>query len=291
MQVPRTALACVLLILASAPRVHAQEPLAAARQLYASAEYETALGVLNDLAAGSATPEERQTIDLYRALCLLAVGRTVDAERAIEAMIAQDPLYRPADDMSPRMRTAFSDARKRVLPAIVQQHYSEAKSAFDKKEFAAAATGFRRVLDVLDDPDVMQAAAQPPLSDVRTLASGFHDLSVKAIPAPIPIAPAPPVSVAARIYVAEDQDVVPPVAIRQELPRFPDVVRIAMRGVLEVVIGETGTVESATMVAPTVANYDRMVLSAANAWVYYPATVDRTPVKFRKRIQINISAP
>ena len=291
MQVGRTTAACVLVILAGASRVHAQEPLAAARQLYASAEYENALGVLDGLTAATYTREDRQAIELYRALCLLAVGRRVDADHAIEAMVTQDPLYRPADDLSPRMRTAFSDARKRMLPSIVQQHYNEAKSAFDRKEFAAAVSGFKRVMDVLSDPDMAQAASQPPLSDVRTLASGFHDLSLKAIPPLIQVEPAPVVALAPRIHVAEDRNVVPPVAIKQELPRFPEVVRAGIKGVLEIVIGETGIVESATIMAPTTASYDRMVLAAANTWLYYPATIDRKPVKFRKRIQINISAP
>ena len=287
----RTAVACVLVILASAPRVHAQEPLAAARQLYASAEYENALGVLDGLSAGTHTDEDRQAIELYRALCLLAVGRRAEADRAIEAMVTRDPLYRPADDLSPRMRTAFGDARKRMLPSIVQQAYNEAKGAFDRKEFTAAASGFKRVMDVLNDPEVAQAASQPPLSDVRTLADGFHDLSLKAIPPLIQVEAPPVVAVAPRIHVAEEKGVVPPVAIKQDLPRFPEVVRAGIKGVLEIVIGETGIVESAAMVSPTVASYDRMVLAAAQSWLYYPATIDRKPVKFRKRIQINIAVP
>ena len=106
-------------------------------------------------------------------------------------IIARDPLYQPGDDLSPRMRTAFSEAKKRLLPSIVQQQYADAKGAFDRKEFESAASGFRRVMDALNDPDMGSAASKPPLADLRTLAAGFHDLSVKAIPpAPTP-APAP----------------------------------------------------------------------------------------------------
>jgi len=294
-QVARIGVACLVMMLATAPRLHAQEPLETARQLYASAEYDDALRLLDGIPVALYSREDRQAIELYRALCLLAVGRRADFDRAVEAMIAQDPLYRPADDISPRMRAAFSDARQRVLPAVVQQHYNEARSAFERKEFAAAASLFERVVDVLNDPDITSAAAQPPLSDLRTLAGGFHDLSVKAIPPPpppAPVAPPPPVDLPPRIHTAEERNVAPPIAVRQELPRFPGAVRPGgIKGVIEIVIDEEGSVESSTIVASTGATYDKLLQAAATRWVYAPATVDGTPVKFRKRIQVNISGP
>lgn len=288
----RTVVVCFVMILVTAPRLQTQDPLAAARQLYASAEYENALSLLDGLAIGSYSREDRQAVELYRALCLLAVGRRGDAERVIETMIAQDPFYRPADDLSPRMRSAFSDARKRVLPAIVQQHYNEAKGAFDRKEFAVAASSFKRVADVLNDPDMAATVSQPPLSDLRMLAAGFHDLSVKAIPPPPPPPPPAPVNLPPRIYTGEERNLVPPVAIRQDLPRFPGAVRPGgIRGVVEVIINEDGAVESSSMMVPTVASYDKLLLGAAAKWVYYPATLEGKPVKFRKRIQVNVAEP
>lgn len=284
--------ACVVMMLATAPRLHTQEPLAAARQLYTAAEYEEALRVLDGLPP-AALREERQTAELYRALCLLALGRRADADRALEALVTHDPLYRLADDLSPRLRAAFTDARRRVVPALVQQQYSEAKHAFDRKEFVSAASGFKRVVDVLSDADLAQAVSQPPLSDVRTLAAGFHDLSLKAI-APPPPPPPPPVPVALppAIYTGEEPNVTPPVAIRQELPRFPGAVRPGgVKGVIEVVIDEEGSVASAVMLVPTMPSYDKMLLTATARWLYYPATRDGKPVKFRKRIQITINEP
>jgi len=202
----RIALAVLFGILA-APPLHAQDPLATARDLYASAQYDEALSVLDHLADGALPNEQRQSIDLYRSLCLLAVGRRDDADRAIEAIIARDPLYRPDADLPPRTRTAFSDVKKRVLPAVVQQRYDEAKSTFERGEFESAAAAFQRVIEALDDPDIGDAAVQPPLSDLRTLATGFHSLSVKSIPPPPPPppppapapAPEPPVNLPPRI--------------------------------------------------------------------------------------------
>jgi len=292
MRPPRILAACVVIMLATAPRLHTQEPLAAARQLYAAAEYEEALRVLDTLPP-AALRDERQGVELYRALCLLALGRRADADRALEVLVTHDPMYRPTDDLSPRLRVAFTDARRRVLPAVVQQQYSEAKTAYDRKAFADAAAGFRRVVDVLNDPDMSPSASLPPLSDLRTLASGFHDLSVKAIAPPPPPPPPPdPVVVPPRIYTGEERGVVPPVAIRQELPRFPGAVRPGgVKGVVEVLIDEEGGVESAAMLVSTVPSYDKLLLTAASRWLYYPATADGKPVKFRKRIQVTINEP
>jgi hypothetical protein len=131
-----------------------------------------------------------QSIDLYRSLCLLAVGRRDDADSAIEAIVARDPLYRPDVDLPPRTRAAFSDVKKRVLPTLVQQQYGEAKSAFEREEFETAAATFQRVIAALDDPDIRPPPRCPPLADLRTLAVGFHDLSAKSIPPPLPPPPA-----------------------------------------------------------------------------------------------------
>jgi TonB family protein len=297
MRITSTAVTCLVILLLTAARLHAQDTLATARDLYASAEYDNALKLLERLSATSG--EEQQSIDLYRSLCLLAVGRNQDAERSIETIIARDPLYRPNDELSPRMRNAFSDAKRRVLPAIVQQQYAEAKGAFERKEFETAAFGFKRVVEALNDPDMGVAAKQPPLSDLRTLAAGFHDLSVKGIPPPPPPAPvavappaAAPVRLPPRIYTGEERNVVPPRVVVQTLPKYPGAVPPrGVTGVVEIVINEGGAVESAAMVVPVTSSYDKMVMTAATKWQYQPAMMNGTPVKFRKRIQITVMPP
>jgi hypothetical protein len=287
--------ACTVAVLVlSGPRLHAEDSLEAARQLYASAEYTSALTMLNALATGESPREERRTIALYRTLCLLAVGRGAEADRAIEAMVSMDPLYRPdADDIPPRMRTAISEARKRMLPAILQERYKESKAAFDRQDFAHAASGFKEMLDGLADSDIAIAASQSPLTDLKTLAVGFYELSSKAlVPVAIPTAvveaPPPPVVQAPKLYSSEDRNVVPPQAIRQQIPAFPGRVTLPKTGVLEVVIDKDGTVESAMMRVPVNPQYDRMTTAAAKAWQYQPATVDGAPVKFVKRINVTL---
>jgi TonB family protein len=289
---PMALVSLVGVLLVAAP-LHAQDRIAAARELYASAQYDEALEVLGRLSA-EAPSTDRQSIDLYRTLCLFAVGRRDEANRTIEAIIARDPLYRPGADLSPRTQTAFSDARKRLLPAIVQQQYAEAKGAFDRKEYEAAAAAFTRVLATLNDRDIGPVAQQPPLSDLHTLAAGFRDLSVKAIPPPPPPpppAPAPaPVNLPPRIYNGAEARVRPPVTIAQDLPKYPGPVPVTgLKGVVEVVINEAGAVESAVMVAPVGNTYDKMLLAAASRWQFAPAMANGAPVKFRKRVQINIA--
>jgi TonB family protein len=251
------------------------------------------------LSSEAPATDVRQSIDLYRTLCLLAIGRPEDASRTIEAIIARDPLFRPGDDLPPRTRAAFSEAKSRVLPTVVQQLYAEAKSTFERNEFESAAALFERVMAALNDPDLGVAARQSPLADLRTLAAGFRDLSLKAIPPPPPppapepepepepVAPAPP-----RIYAGDEPGVRLPVTIAQDMPRYPGIVPLnGLRGLIEVVIDEKGAVESAAMVAPVTSAYDKILLTAASRWRFQPATIDGTPVKFRKRIQIFIAPP
>jgi TonB family protein len=289
-----TVCAVVAFVLGTAVSLHAQS-LVAARELYAAAEYTDALSMLDALAVRDHSQEDRRAIELYRTLCFLAVGRRADADRAIEALVTQDPLFRPAsDDIPPRMRMAFTETRKRLLPSILQQKYTDAKAAFDRGEFSEAVEAFKQVLAGLGDPDVGAAASQPPLSDLRTLATGFHDLALKAVMPPPTAAlpePAAPVVDTVRIYGIGDPKVVAPIAIVQRVPPFRGKVLKEGAGVLEVVIDETGAVESARMRVPLNSTYDRSVVEAAKNWQYQPATLDGVPVRFRKLVQVSLVPP
>ena len=290
-------LVAIALLLVPIP-ARAQDSVAAARDLYASAAYDEALSVLNGLDVSSRPASDRLQVNQYRAFCLVALRRTDEAEKAIEAVVADEPMYHPStSDASPRLISAFATVRQRVLPGIVQQKYAHAKAAFDRKEFAAAASEFDQVLQMYSDADLRDAGARAPLSDLRTLASGFRDLAVQAIPPPpvvaaAPMAPAPPPKPAApmpnRIYNLSDAGVVPPVILRQELPPFPVGAAPAGQGVLEVIINEQGTVDAAQMRVAMNPRYDSVVLTATRTWKFKPATVNGMPVKFRKLVTISV---
>jgi len=299
MKALKTWLVAAAALLAAVTVASAQAPapvssLATARTLYASAEYGGALDMLNGLVTQTPAGPERQAIELYRALCLVAVGNNAEAVKVIDAMIVQDPLYRPAaDDVPPRLRSAFTDARKRLVPGLVQQRYVAAKASFDKKDYAAAAKGFSQVLAGLNDPDLESASSQPPLSDLKMLATGFNDLAAKAIAPPPPPAPAAPSAEAMvdrtpRIYSPSDTEVVPPVTVRQEVPQYPGRVLVGGSLMMDVIIDVDGSVESATMGGQPNPAYDRLLLQAAKTWQYRPATLNGRPVKYRKRIQLTL---
>jgi len=284
-------------LMVSTTPVIAQDSLAGARDLYAAAAYDDALMVLNRLKVTDRSVEESRSIELYRAFCLLALGRTADAEQALAAVITSQPSYRPSDaDMSPRVRAAFADARRKTLPGIAAEKYAQAKAEYDQKQFASAADGFKKVLDLAADPDLAPVANQPPLSDVKTLANGFYELAVKAavlppLPTPAPTPAPAPASLpqpkpANRVYGVADPDVLPPIAIRQVLPAFPGPVVPEGTGSLEVIIDENGSVILAAMRAPVHPLYDNLAVSSAKTWRYKPATVDGVAVKYRKIVQI-----
>jgi hypothetical protein len=276
----------------------AKDPLASARELYASARYDEALAVLNDLepTEASSPMAERKSIEQYRSLCLLALGRGTEAETAIGAVINADPTYQPSEaDASPRVRSAFTEVRQRLLPDIATARYQAAKATFDKKDYKNAVDQFQQVVALLNDPDMGGR-----LSDVKTLATGFLDLAVSAMapppaPKPQPVAPSPapvvPKPDPNRVYTGADRGVTPPIAIRQEVPRLPTQLLQSARdhGILDLVIDEHGRVSSITVREPIEPHYDADLMTAARSWHYQPATLDGQPVKFRKLIQINVA--
>src|SRR5262245_4153848 len=293
------ALALLVAAVVSIP-TRAADSLTTARDLYAAAAYEDALALLDTLQLGDHEAEERGAIEQYRAYCLLALGRSADAEQAIAAVVTSTPLYKPSGaDASPRVRSAFTEVRRRMLPSIIQQRYAAAKEAFDRKNFAVAAALFTEVVDAMADPDVADMAKQPALADLRVLAIGFRDLSVTAaMPPPVPVrettAPAPAaltaaaVTAAPRIYSASDAAVLPPAVIKQTLPPFPAQYPAANRGVLELLIDENGVVESAAMRESVNPRYDPQLVAASKSWQYRPALLNGKPVKYRKMVQVDV---
>jgi TonB family protein len=300
--------------LAADPTIAAgQDELARAKTLYASAAYDEALAVLDSLphesSDGSATEAAQ-----YRVFCLLALDRTGEARKAIEDIVNADPSYRPSDTQtSPRIRNVFQEVRRTFLPVLVQRRYAEAKAAFDRKD-ARAATEFDRVLALLDDPDLPSAAA---LADLRTVATGFRDLTkavVLAAPAGEPLAPAAravagPVPSDAQTAVAalpagrpaapgkapQGTPIVPPVALFQPLPPWsPPKNNERPRdfaGTLEVVIDESGNVASVRLPKSVHPLYDAELLKMARTWKFKPGTLNGSPTAYTKILEIQLHSP
>ena len=287
-----------------------QGPLGAAKDLYASARYDEALSVLNGLRLGDGV--DRRSVEQYRSLCLLALGRSGEAENAIAAVVTADPTYQPGEsEASPRVRATFTDVRKRLLPQIATTRYQTAKASYDRKEWPAAEEQFKLVLSLIDDPDTGGR-----LADLRVLTMGFLELSARAAapPPPPPPSPAPapepapavkataapvepaPVAVPARpvagkIYTADDPMISPPTVIKQPIPAVTANVAAMSRarGLLDIVIDQEGRVINMTIRGSIHPNYDKQLLVAARDWKYKPATLNGEPVPFRKLIQIAVN--
>jgi tetratricopeptide (TPR) repeat protein len=271
------------------------DPLLVLRQLYAAADYEAALAEAERL-AGNADDSRRLDLERYRALCYLALGRVDRAEAAIEHVFRTDPAYEPDEEEPPRVRAAFASVRVRVLPEVVRATYAEAKAHYERKQYADAISGFERALGILDSIE----SSDPALADLRTLTTGFLDLSRAAsalaasappvTPAPSepspPSEPPPPAPTPTSIGEA-----VPPVAISQVLPpwnpaSFGSQYQSEFRGAVEVTIDENGAVVAAKIVEPIHPAYDPLMIEAATRWRYVPARLDGRPVASTKRVDV-----
>lgn len=292
------ALALTTMLAQGPAATSAADDLSAVKDLYASASFEEAL---TRLASAEDRLGKEQT-EQYRALCLLGLGRTEEAESSLERMVAAKPLYSiPESDVSPRLVAMFREVRKRMLPGAARDLYAKAKADYDAKQYAAAASQFRDMLAVINDSDMGDGAAS--LSDLKMLGEGFLKLAdgevvaaaraaqaAAAARAAVVTPSAPVVPRAPAIYSADDASVVAPVDVERRLPMWNPPTVMARtteyRGVLEIVVNERGTVESAVLRKPVAPTYDPVLLVAAKSWKFQPATRDGVPVKYRKDIDI-----
>jgi hypothetical protein len=232
-------------------------------------------------------------IDRYRALCLIALGRSAEADQAIETTVTLDPLYQPAAaDASPRVRAAFAAVRRRVLPTVVRSLYASSKAAYDRQAFAEAADGLDKTIRVIDNLE----GSNPELGDLRMLASGFLDLSKAAIAKPsVPPPPAPTPAQVSLVDAPVALGPAPPlplsnvVAKRQDLPQLPFSLagtKGQYRGTVEVEINEAGNVVGARVIQSVHVLYDPLLLVAARDWKYEPARINGRPTAVRKRVEV-----
>jgi hypothetical protein len=267
------------------------DSLGAARELYVAAAYEDALVMLNGL-RGSDRREEKSLVERYRAFCLLALGRAREADSAIEAAVAAAPLVQPSEaEVSPSIRSTFREVRRSALPAIIERQYAEAKAAFDRKD-PTAAERFTQVVQLIDDADLERIANQPPLSQLRVMATDFLLLSAPKpspppaqlraaqAPAGAPLLPPAAPRDAAQIYGPDDPNVTPPALVRQSFAALSDVFS-PRPGAVEIVVDETGAVIAVMTKVSVNALYDRLALATAKTWRYRPAVRDGVAVKFR----------
>jgi tetratricopeptide (TPR) repeat protein len=294
----RAAVAAVFVIFVLPGVIWAQESIQVAQTLYASASYDEALALLDRLQGQQLPPEDVRSVQQSRALCLLALGRSQDAEVAIAAVANTDPLYRPDESTaSPRVRTAFRDVRMRLLPGIIKSRYNAARGLYDEQRWPEAVAALREVQALAADQDLTDEQRKE-VAEYKVLTEGFLKLAETAAappppPAPdaqptaAPAAPAPPAADYDRVFDSTDEAVTPPVTIRQEMPRWVrGGIPLPGPGTIEVIISKTGAIERATIIQTMVTFYDRQVLDATKSWKYHPAQLDGRPIRFKKQIRV-----
>src|SRR6185436_6154792 len=102
--------------------------------------------------------------------------------------------------------------------------------------------------------------------------------------------------VGATIYSASDRDVTPPLATYPRLPAAPpDGIPAAAVSTLELLVNETGEVESVRLRGEPAQLADALLatmnLSAAKTWRFAPAVKEGRPVRYRKVVQVWRTAP
>jgi TonB family protein len=291
-------LAGLVVITASVRTAYAGVDLARAKELYEAAAYEEALAALNGVTGETTT--DRVNVEQYRALCLIALGRLPEAERAITALVAADPGYVPSASVaSPRVLAMVADVRKREIPAVARRMMDQGRTAFQRKDVAAALENFEMVLKLVDDP-VM--AGRPEVDDLRVLARGFVDLAAatpvaaltaksateRPVPEEVP-APAPP-----PVKPPMPAIIVPAVVIQQTMPRWEPPAAFATieyKGTIRIVVGADGKVKSAVVEEPSHPAYDARLIAAASTWLYKPATRNGEPIESERVIPVHLMPP
>ncbi|HEY3159415.1 MAG TPA: energy transducer TonB [Vicinamibacterales bacterium] len=272
----------------------ADEPLSDAKALFAAASFDGALAALDRLdSANAARPEALE----YKVLCLLALGRSADAQKITETLVTTVPTFAPADtDLSPKFLELLTETRRRIVPTIARRLFADARDQYRSKNNADATRVFQQVMTLAGDR-VWRDTAEA--EDLRTLASGFLELlDGAAAPAPKaaaeppppaapPVVPPSPASIAAALGQLEA-----PVPIRQTMPRWvaPDRVS-AMRtfhGTIKVRIGVDGRVVDAMIATPTHPDYDKLLLDVARTWLYKPALRNGQPIEVEKVVDFNL---
>lgn len=287
----RTFLQAGLIALALLTNAYAgvQEPqidrLGEARKLYESAEYVRALSTLERIEPAAMSPAQARDRLVYQALCLLALEDQAALDAKIQEIVQTDPFFDPGSAVPPRLRTLLGETRERLRPSLVQAHYQSGKERFDAGDHASAVREFTRAIQLAEGapPDGRDAAM---IADIKLVAEGFRDLARRALEAP----PAP---------ASENgpAGVVPPTAIRQDMPAWPASLSGSLGqwgdslvGVLQIVVTKTGAVGSVTLVKRIHPVYDALLIAAAKEWRYQPATLNGEPIEFVKRLNVKITA-
>ena len=270
------------------PRSVARPAQGAARRVAAELEQRPEAGRSRDTAPVS-TPPAPSSLAVSRATvlnadspdaaarqgaALLASGRAEDAQRVFDSIVLANPLYQlDAARSTPEAVAALEASRRDILPALARRDYMNARAALDAGDYDRALTEGSRIATMLADYD-RDAAFTALRSAVQQLVARASVVKAREDE---------------RIYTEADESVTPPAPLSRQLPAtLPFGITNLTVGTLEMLISREGEVETVKLHTPLNRYHERMIVSAAKAWRYRPASKDGRPVRFRLITTINL---
>ena len=196
------------------------------------------------------------------------------ARMAFDARVLTDPLYQlDSTQATPQAVAALRESKRLLLPGIAKREYLRGQTEFQAGEYTAAIRTLERAVRLMGDSDFgpvpleLRERVQQLLTEVRA-ARTLEDN---------------------RVYTMADLTVIPPIEQGRQLPEStPAGIPAAKIGQLEMVIGRNGLVEIVKLHTPLNRYHERMIVSAAKAWRYLPATKNGEPVRFRMFRAVNL---
>jgi hypothetical protein len=198
----------------------------------------------------------------------------------------------------------FDRAREQVSAAVHAARESLGASRVEKAAPEAA---------VVEAPPAAAAAKPRPRAPRRAAQADGTDAATVPAADPTPAgSPVPPqinaaiealnaaaaaspatiastVSDAARLYSAEDEDVLPPLMVRPMIPTEPPAnVPPERIGTLELIVDEYGNVERVRLLPQPLRYQEKMFVAHAKSWRFQPAMRNGQPVKYQLRLRLTI---
>jgi hypothetical protein len=197
-------------------------------------------------------------------LCVLGwvIGTRLGEIRAVVADVAQETVGEPAAESS---SAAVNGSSERPTPRASTSSTAKAGSRPGAASTFALPGG---------DPGVVATATEPLDTELDTppaVVDGDLD--------------APEIDVD-DVYTKGDPDVIPPQSVYPKLPSERAGRTAPGRTVLELLISAEGFVEHVRLRTPPRDVHEFMLVSAAKAWRFDPATVNGRPVRFLHTVSI-----
>lgn len=259
--------------------------------------------------------------DAEQSLERLAMTRplyTLDSSDSSPKLVAlfQDVRKRTLPEASKqtylRARASFEKgdmaaAAQQFKDVIAMADAAPAESAALIGDLKMLSAGFLKLAQTANESQTAAPAApatNPPASAPVAVARTTPTLASPAAASTSPVAAPPaqataasrltPASVAyERIYSASDTYVKAAVAVSRPLPKWerPAALKAwGYQGLLEVVVGEDGSVTEAIVVKSIHPGYDRSLIQTAKSWRFSPASIDGRAVKYRMVYSVVVPA-